>query len=151
MLVEHREGPHGESVKVRGTLSSNDGDVVLGWALDGHGILIRSEWDLARYLASGQLRAVLPDHALAPADLRCIRRGAISPPRCAPPSISSSCTSRLPADRRVVVAGGGQPAERSAGRIRSAPPAKAAGRLNVGPRLTGLAILRTARRSATRA
>ena len=62
-------GRHGETVKVRGTLSSNDGDVVLGWALDGHGILIRSEWDLAKYLSSGQLRVVLPDYALPPADL----------------------------------------------------------------------------------
>jgi hypothetical protein len=31
-------------------LSSNDGDIVLRWALDGHGILIRSEWDLAKYV-----------------------------------------------------------------------------------------------------
>ncbi|MDB5852291.1 MAG: bacterial regulatory helix-turn-helix, lysR family protein [Herminiimonas sp.] len=57
------------SVKVRGTLSSNDGDVVLGWALDGHGILLRSEWDLAKYLESGRLRVVLPDHVSPPADL----------------------------------------------------------------------------------
>jgi LysR family transcriptional regulator, transcriptional activator for dmlA len=56
-------------VKVRGALSSNDGDVVLGWALDGHGILLRSEWDLAKYLASGRLQLVLPDYAPAPADL----------------------------------------------------------------------------------
>lgn len=62
-------GRHSETVKVRGTLSSNDGDVALGWALDGHGILIRSEWDLAKYLASGRLRVVLPDYALPPADL----------------------------------------------------------------------------------
>jgi LysR family transcriptional activator of dmlA len=57
------------SVKVRGTLSSNDGDVVLGWALDGHGILLRSEWDLAKYLASGRLQVVLPDFTPPPADL----------------------------------------------------------------------------------
>ena len=57
------------TVKVRGTVASNDGDVVLGWALDGHGILPRSEWDLARYLDSGRLRVVLADYALAPADL----------------------------------------------------------------------------------
>ncbi|CAL93864.1 LysR substrate-binding domain-containing protein [Azoarcus olearius] len=62
-------GRHVETVKVRGTLSSNDGDVVLGWALDGHGILIRSEWDLAKYLESGRLRAVLPDYTLPTADL----------------------------------------------------------------------------------
>lgn len=62
-------GRQAETVKVRGTLSSNDGDVVLGWALDGHGILIRSEWDLLKYLESGRLQAVLPDWTLPPADL----------------------------------------------------------------------------------
>jgi len=60
---------HTEVVKVRGMLSSNDGDIVLGWALDGHGILIRSEWDLARYLDSGRLRIVLPEFTLPSADL----------------------------------------------------------------------------------
>jgi len=63
-----RDG-QGESVKVRGAMSSNDGDIVLGWALDGHGILIRSEWDLARYVESGRLKIVLPDYALPSADL----------------------------------------------------------------------------------
>jgi len=57
------------SVKVNGGLSSNDGDIVLGWALDGHGISIRSEWDLAKYLESGRLKVVLPDFLLPPADL----------------------------------------------------------------------------------
>lgn len=58
-----------EIVKVDGVLSSNDGDIVLGWALDGNGILIRSEWDLAKYLESGRLRVVLPDFVLPSADL----------------------------------------------------------------------------------
>jgi len=31
--------------------------------------LLRSEWDLARYLDSGRLRVVLDDYTLAPADL----------------------------------------------------------------------------------
>lgn len=60
---------HHESVKVAGALSSNDGDIVLGWALDAHGILIRSEWDLAKYLESGRLRVVLPQFKLPSADL----------------------------------------------------------------------------------
>lgn len=63
-----REGKD-EVVKVHGAMSSNDGDIVLGWALDGHGILIRSEWDLARYVESGRLKIVLPDYALPSADL----------------------------------------------------------------------------------
>ncbi|MDQ8031474.1 LysR substrate-binding domain-containing protein [Bordetella genomosp. 1] len=58
-----------ESIKVSGALASNDGDIVLGWALDGHGILIRSEWDLAKYLESGRLRVLLADYALPSADL----------------------------------------------------------------------------------
>jgi LysR family transcriptional activator of dmlA len=60
---------HPEVVKVQGMLSSNDGDIVLGWALDGHGILIRSEWDLAKYLESGRLRIVLPEFVQPSADL----------------------------------------------------------------------------------
>lgn len=60
---------HSEVVKVHGMLSSNDGDIVLGWALDGHGILIRSEWDLAKYLDSGRLKIVLPEFTLPSADL----------------------------------------------------------------------------------
>lgn len=60
---------HTEVVKVHGALSSNDGDIVLGWALDGHGILIRSEWDLAKYLDSGRLKIVLPQFTLPAADL----------------------------------------------------------------------------------
>jgi DNA-binding transcriptional LysR family regulator len=60
---------HTEVVKIHSMLSSNDGDIVLGWALDGHGILIRSEWDLARYLDSGRLKIVLPEFTLPDADL----------------------------------------------------------------------------------
>lgn len=63
------KGSKTETVKVGGTLSSNDGDVVLNWALDGHGILLRSEWDAGKYLASGRLQQVLKDYRPAPADL----------------------------------------------------------------------------------
>lgn len=64
-----QKGRRTDTVKVGGTLSSNDGDVVLNWALEGHGILVRSEWDVAKYLQSGRLRIVLPDYNLEPADL----------------------------------------------------------------------------------
>ncbi len=56
-------------VKVHGGLSSNDGEVVLNWALDGHGILMRSEWDITKYLRSGRLELLLEDYALPPADI----------------------------------------------------------------------------------
>lgn len=58
-----------EIVKVHGALSSNDGAIVQGWALDGQGIVIRSEWDVAKYLESGRLHRLLPEFALPSADL----------------------------------------------------------------------------------
>jgi DNA-binding transcriptional LysR family regulator len=58
-----------EIVKVHGALSSNDGDIVQGWALDGQGIVIRSEWDVIKHLESGRLRRVLPEFTLPSADL----------------------------------------------------------------------------------
>lgn len=62
-------GRRTHTVKVAGGLSSNDGDVVLNWALDGHGILLRSEWDARKYLESGRLQQVLREYRPAPADL----------------------------------------------------------------------------------
>lgn len=62
-------GKHCESVKVRGSLSTNDGEVALNWALDGHGILMRAEWNLAGHLRSGRLVEVLGDYETPPADI----------------------------------------------------------------------------------
>lgn len=45
--------------KVRGPLSTNDGEIAVGWALAGHGIVLRSEWDVAAYLRDGQLCRIL--------------------------------------------------------------------------------------------
>jgi LysR family transcriptional activator of dmlA len=61
-----------ESVKASGPLSSNDGEVTLTWALDGHGILLRAEWDLARYFRTGRLEPVLGDYALPEADIHAV-------------------------------------------------------------------------------
>ena len=64
-----RSGARQETVKVRGPLSSNDGECVLGWALDGHGIIVRSEWDAAPYVRSGRLQPLLEDWQLPAADI----------------------------------------------------------------------------------
>src|SRR5690606_18127046 len=58
-----------QTVKVQGRASSNDGEAAVEWALDGQGIIMRSEWDVARYLRSGRLRQVLPEWSLPPADV----------------------------------------------------------------------------------
>jgi len=68
-LWRFTRGRRSETVKVRGNLSSNDGEVTLTWGLAGLGILQRAEWDLARYLRSGRLVQVLQDYALPQADI----------------------------------------------------------------------------------
>jgi DNA-binding transcriptional LysR family regulator len=57
------------TVKVHGGLSSNDGEVVLKWALDAHGVLQRAEWDIAKYVRSGRLKLLLENFDLPPADI----------------------------------------------------------------------------------
>ncbi|MEK8034694.1 LysR substrate-binding domain-containing protein [Ideonella sp. DXS29W] len=56
------------AVKVRGPLASNNGEVVLQWTLQGHGIALRSLWQVGPLLASGRLVHVLPE-VTQPADI----------------------------------------------------------------------------------
>ncbi len=56
-------GPKGpETVRVSGTLSCNNGEIVHKWAVDGHGILLRSMWDIGSDLREGRLIRVLPNY-----------------------------------------------------------------------------------------
>lgn len=68
-LWRFTRGRQSQTVKVRGSMSSNDGEVVLNWALDGHGILMRAEWDATRFLRNGRLEVILEDFELPPADI----------------------------------------------------------------------------------
>lgn len=56
------DGHRTETVRVRGDLSSNSGEVILQWALDGHGIALRSQWDARKYIEAGELTQILPDY-----------------------------------------------------------------------------------------
>lgn len=49
-----------QGVKVGGRLASNDGEVITRLALDGHGVMSRSWWDVHEYLADGRLIELLP-------------------------------------------------------------------------------------------
>lgn len=60
------------TVKVRGSVSTNDGESAVSWALSGLGILLRSEWNVAPYLRSGRLREVLGDWQLPTADIHVV-------------------------------------------------------------------------------
>lgn len=55
--------------RVQGPLSSNSGELVRDWCLAGRGIMLRSLWDIAPQLASGQLVRVLPGYAMFDADI----------------------------------------------------------------------------------
>lgn len=61
-----------EAVKTRGNLSTNDGEIAVNWALDGHGILMRAEWDIQRYLRNGRLVQVLPHYFTPDADIHAV-------------------------------------------------------------------------------
>ena len=54
---------------VRGPLSSNSGEMVRDWCLAGHGIMLRSLWDIAPQLESGALVRVLREYAMPDADI----------------------------------------------------------------------------------
>ncbi|MBS0344354.1 MAG: LysR family transcriptional regulator, partial [Proteobacteria bacterium] len=58
-----------ESVKTRGNLTTNDGEIAVSWALEGHGVLMRAEWDIDRYLRSGRLVQILPNYYTPDADV----------------------------------------------------------------------------------
>lgn len=66
------DGKQQTMVKVRGPLSTNHGEIAVDWALAGHGIVLRSEWDVAGYLRSGQLIRVLAPWLGSSADIHAI-------------------------------------------------------------------------------
>lgn len=65
-------GRRTQTIKVRGNLSTNDGEIAVKWALEGHGIVQRSQWDVATHLRSGRLRQVLENHRTPNADIHAV-------------------------------------------------------------------------------
>jgi len=66
------KGAATEAVKTRGNLTTNDGEIAVNWALEGHGILMRAEWDIERYLRKGRLVHVLPQYHTPDADIHAV-------------------------------------------------------------------------------
>ncbi|WP_159272580.1 LysR substrate-binding domain-containing protein [Variovorax boronicumulans] len=56
-------------VRVQGPLTSNSGEMVRDWCLAGHGVMLRSLWDITPQLASGELVRVLPLYSMPDADI----------------------------------------------------------------------------------
>ncbi|MES2187441.1 MAG: LysR substrate-binding domain-containing protein [Pseudomonadota bacterium] len=71
LVIKERDHPFGvwrlrasgeeHTVKVTGPLSANHGEIAVQWAVDGHGVVLRSLWDVGPLLRGGQLVQVLPD------------------------------------------------------------------------------------------
>ncbi|XDZ52450.1 LysR family transcriptional regulator [Neisseriaceae bacterium CLB008] len=51
-----------QNIKISGRLASNNGHLVKQWALSGHGIMLRSLWDVYDDLVQGRLVHVLPSY-----------------------------------------------------------------------------------------
>lgn len=58
-----------EDIKIRGNLTTNDGEIAVNWTLDGQGILLRAEWDVSRYIKSGRLMHILENYHTPDADV----------------------------------------------------------------------------------
>ncbi len=59
-----------QPVKVKGALVSNSGELVRDWCSQGRGIMLRSLWDVAPLIASGQLIRLLPKYAMRDANIQ---------------------------------------------------------------------------------
>jgi len=58
-----------ESIRISPKLASNDGRVTKHWALEGQGIIMRSEWDVAAELKNGTLVQLLKNYELPTANI----------------------------------------------------------------------------------
>ncbi|TLF48187.1 LysR family transcriptional regulator [Halomonas urmiana] len=72
---QRRDAPAVEqAVKVGGAPASNDGETIMRFALDGHGIALRSWWDVHEPLRQGRLVELLPDWQGVRADFHAVYR-----------------------------------------------------------------------------
>lgn len=56
-------GPDGiETIRIHGPLSASNGEIVHQWAIDGHGIILRSSWDVQPSIEKGLLVRILPEY-----------------------------------------------------------------------------------------
>ncbi len=66
------------SVLVNGNRIANDGSLVRQWCLQGHGIALKSYWDIQEDLASARLVALLSSYATAPTAVHAVYQGGAS-------------------------------------------------------------------------
>ncbi len=69
LRLSRGERGRSETVKTRGNLTTNDGGIAVQWALEGHGILLRAEWDIRQHLQQGQLVQLLAPYQAPDANI----------------------------------------------------------------------------------
>jgi DNA-binding transcriptional LysR family regulator len=64
-----RSGGASLVMPVSGAVDADDGDVLTDWALAGQGLVLKPLFEVARHVAEGRLRIVLPEHPPEPVTL----------------------------------------------------------------------------------
>ena len=77
----YEQGEQNFNIKVRGSRSCDDTDIVRRWAISGHGIIYRSQLDVVSDLESGQLVPILTAFTSPPVELYllCPSRNQVTP------------------------------------------------------------------------
>lgn len=70
LLTHSKENNLVRNIKIKGSLSSNSGELVRDWCVQGKGIMLRSLWDVSKLLDAGKLIRVLPEYAMLDANIQ---------------------------------------------------------------------------------
>ncbi len=70
LLTDRNKKDVVHSIKIKGALSSNSGELVRDWCVQGKGIMLRSLWDVAKLLNVGKLVRVLPSYVMKDANIQ---------------------------------------------------------------------------------
>lgn len=80
-----QSGKKSYQIPVSGNLSVNDGALVRGWALQGYGVILKSELDIRNDLKAGRLVALLEDFSPPPRPIQLL----LQPSRARPKRIAA--------------------------------------------------------------
>lgn len=69
------------AIRVGGNLSSNDGDVITRWCVEGHGLIMRSIWHVGPLIRDGRLTQVFADIPTPSADIHALNLATAHAPR----------------------------------------------------------------------
>ncbi|WP_309084715.1 LysR family transcriptional regulator [Chelativorans sp.] len=68
--LQTESGP--QKFEVRGPFDTDDGDVITGWALAGHGIINKPRFEIEPFIRDGRLKVILPENPPVPVKLAAV-------------------------------------------------------------------------------